>query len=188
MEFPGSWGSESEPEKIEEVETAAEVTGESGRLRGKLIEDLRAKEREDEENSSLLRGKLLEKIAASGTEETPEPSRLRGSLIEKARMSPAIEEEAPIEAEAVPEASRLRGKLLEKSEEPERYSKEWLTKQTFVQRDSGAEFVFRSFNMGFRGEMISLISTKNGATTSQNIERFIERLKTPGEAWSVKED
>ena len=115
------------------------------------------------------------------TDSAEEKSRLRGKLLEQVKKQ---------ENEDAQEISKLRGKLIDKTREAdssEPFSKEWLAKQTFIQRDGGAEFVVEDFHVGRSGDMIKLRNADSNATISHYVERFIERLQTPGEAWSVRE-
>ena len=139
-------------------------------IRGLEELELKAKQKEDEAKSAFLRGKLLEQIAASKEAEAEAPQ-LKGKLLKK---------------EDSPETPKLRGKLLEQSESLEPYSKEWMTQQTFVQRDSNANFIFDSFHESRNGERIRLVCPENSTYISHNLERFTQRLQIPGEAWLVK--
>ena len=162
------------PESRKESKSEAEEKREEPRvslIRGLEELELKAKQKEDEEKSSFLRGKLLEQIAVSKEAEVETP-RLKGKLLEK---------------EDSPETPKLRGRLLERSETFDPYSKEWMTQQTFVQRDSSAEFVFDSFHESRNGERIRLVCPENSTYISHNLERFTQRLQIPGEAWLVKE-
>ena len=157
--------SEAKEEREERTEPRVSL------IRGLEELELKAKQKEDEAKSAFLRGKLLEQIAATKEAEV-EVLRLKGKLLEK---------------EAIPGTPKLRGTLLEQSETLEPYSREWLTQQTFVQRDSSAEFVFDSFHESRNGERIRLVCPKNNTYISHNLERFTQRLRVPGEAWLVKE-
>ena len=162
------------PESRKESKSEAEKEREEPRvslIRGLEELELKAKQKEDEAKSSFLRGKLLEQIAASKEAEVETP-RLKGKLLEKEDSS---------------ETPKLRGRLLERSETFDPYSKEWMIQQTFVQRDSSAEFVFDSFHESRNGERIRLVCPENSTYISHNLERFAQRLQIPGEAWLVKE-
>ena len=197
MEFPGKLGgekgdSEAGREESDAVEVTSEETTRSSSLRGKLMEGLRERQKDDEERSSLLRGTLLKKIAESSDEETPATPKLKGTLLNTIKAEYSDKEDAlpgAVKSEEVPEPSRLRGKLMERETHAvEPFSKEWLKKQTFIQRDGKAEYVFHSFNQGLNTELIRLVCAENGAFISLGIERLIQRLKTRGEAWSVKQE
>ena len=168
---------ESEVKREEKVESSPSL------IRGLEELQLKAKQRDDEAKSAALRGKLIEQIAASKETDESEPSRLRGTLLDKASHETISEAEAKSEIEG----SKLRGTLLEKRETPEPYSKEWLVKQTFVQRDSKAEFIYEGFQENKSGERIVLVCPRNRGRLSHNIERLVQRIQTPGEAWFVKE-
>lgn len=135
--------------------------GETGRKpeRVELEESSAKTDADTAEEKSLLRGKLLEQVKKQEDEDAQEISKLRGKLIEITR----------------------------EVESAEPFSKEWLAKQTFIQRDSGDEFIVEDFHAGRSGEMIKLRNSEKNATISHYIDRFIDRIQTPGEAWSVKE-
>lgn len=161
------------------AETPVPATGEpTSALRGKLLEQVEEKKREDSAELSKLRGTLLGKKH----EETTSPA-LRGTLLGKKH------EETEKEAEPV---SALRGSLLEKrceetEEETELYSPAWLRTQTFIQRDNGKQFVVEDITDSRYGGRIRLKNVEMNQTVTLDLDRFIERIKIPGEAWMVAE-
>lgn len=106
---------------------------------------------------------------------------LKGDLFRKLKEEPK-------------EESKLKGKLLDNLKEEkttEIYSEDWLKTQTIIQRDGGDRFEVKDIitqTSGTAGKrIVQLLSLEDGHSINKEFSELIEKIKTPGSAWSIKE-
>lgn len=87
----------------------------------------------------------------------------------------------------------LKGKLLEilkKEENVEMYSEDWLKSQIIIQRDSGDRFEVKDIITPSYGtsskRIVQLRSLEDGHSINKEFNELIDKIKTPGSAWSVE--
>lgn len=106
---------------------------------------------------------------------------LKGDLLRKLNEKPEKE-------------SELKGKLLDNLKEEkttEIYSEDWLKSQIIIQRDGGDRFEVKdiiSQTFGTSGKrIVQLVSLEDGHSINKEFSELVEKIKTPGSSWSIKE-
>jgi hypothetical protein len=89
---------------------------------------------------------------------------------------------------------KLKGKILDNLNEEkvvEIYSEEWLKNQTLIQRDGGDRFevkdIINQTSGSFGKRLVKLVSLEDNHSINKEFNELIEKIKTPGSAWSIKE-
>ena len=90
--------------------------------------------------------------------------------------------------------SKLKGKLfdsLREEKKVETYSEEWLKSQILIQRDGGDRFEVKDIITQTAGSahkrIVQLRSLVDGHSIAKGFSELIEKVKTPGSAWSIEE-
>lgn len=124
---------------------------------------------------------LVEHVIKTGNTLSNMEGELKGDLFRKLNEKPE-------------EESKLKGKLLDKLKEEnttEVYSEDWLMSQTIIQRDGGDRFEVKDIitqTSGTSGKrIVQLRSLEDGHSINKEFNELIEKVKTPGSAWSIKE-